>query len=397
MQLRFHSEHIGSLIRPNYLLQARKEHPEGSRELKDAEEKAINQLVANELKHNVTPITDGEFRRVIFYEGFFDKIPGFSAAPNTPISDFRVSLVRQIFESAGLKTWSTMVCDSKLDTTVTPLLPEWESLKSLVPAPQWPSCKITLPSPTYFHLQLPHHIAVSPAAYPDSTSFFAALSAIYRGTLSALHASGLRNVQVDDPGLCFFLDPSFHADLRSRGTDPATLLDEYIAVHNACLRDRPADLHAGVHLCRGNWGTTRFVAHDSSYEAIAEKLFRGLDYDTFYLEFDIALSAADDVFAPLRFLPRGKNVVLGLISTKTSAMEDVDVLTSKIREAAKVIAKGQEEGVTVEEVIGHLGISPQCGFSSASDRAGDGVDEEVMWRKLGLVKEVAERVWGKEG
>jgi len=171
--------------------------------------------------------------------------------------------------------------------------------------------------------------------------------------------------------------------------DADALLDLYLSAHNMFLQHRPGKyLHMGMHLCRGNMaGSTHWVS--GSYDRIAEKLFTKTGYDTYYLEFDDVERTGG--FEPLEFLPRGKNVVLGLVSTKKADLEDREDLKAKIRQAAEAVAKGQ--GVPIEEAMGSLAISPQCGFSSSSLAGGKDMTEERMWEKLELVRDVAREVW----
>ncbi|KAL9110637.1 MAG: hypothetical protein Q9227_004814 [Pyrenula ochraceoflavens] len=385
MRLPFHAEHIGSFLRPSELLEARKLHEDGSKRLEAAEDDAITQLVNKQIADGVTPIMDGEYRRYIFYSGF-DRIPGFKAVPDLSLTDFKRTPVTRKAMELGLAVRTAVVCTEKIRDDQSPFLAEWEGLKRLVPVDRRGDCKLTLPTPTWHHLQLPAHIAYSSEVYKDDESFFADLTKVYHTELQRLSNAGLRSVQFDDPNLLFFLSDQFRQDLRARGDDPEKLLDLYIKVHNNAIEGRPGDLHVGIHLCRGNWGSLSFV--DGSYEPLAEKLFQHLNYDTFYLEFDTP-RAGD--FGPLRFLPVDKNVVLGLISTKTSTMEDIDILVERVHEAADVISKAQRRSKAA--VLGHIAISPQCGFSSSSEARAQGINEDVMWKKLNLVKEVAERIW----
>jgi methionine synthase II (cobalamin-independent) len=203
-----------------------------------------------------------------------------------------------------------------------------------------------------------------------------------------LHGAGLRNLQVDDPHLTYFCSSQFLEGCKQDGTDTDALLDLYIQTHNQLLADKPADLHVGVHLCRGNTsGSTHWV--EGSYETIAYKLFHETDYQTYYLEFDDL--KRDGGFEPLRFPPKGKNVVLGLVSTKKAELEDKETIKQAIRNAAEVIAKAQ--GMTVREALDSLAVSPQCGFSSSSWAGGKGMTMDGMWAKLELVEAVAEEVW----
>ena len=386
MRLPFHAEHIGSFIRPHDLLEARKKYGDGSEELEQAETKAISDLVKKEVEYNVTSITDGEYRRNVFYDGFFEKIPGFKLVHDVPMTDFKMTPVTRKGIELGMPVRQAVFCTGKIQNTTSPNMAEWEALKSLVPRERWKDCKLTIPSPTWHHFQLPPHLVYSDSAYSSDEEFFADLTAVYRAELQNLYDAGLRSVQIDDPNLTFFFDDAFQKDLQARGEDPAKLLDLYINVHNDCIKGRPPGLHVGVHLCRGNWGGVSFV--EGSYEPIAEKLFIGLQYDTFFLEYDTP-NAGD--FKPLRFLPADRNVVLGLISTKSPEIEDVDSIVGRVHEAADLISRAQ--GRPKAAVMEQIGVSPQCGFTPASEAKVEGFNEEIMWKKLMLVRDVSLRVW----
>lgn len=263
-------------------------------------------------------------------------------------------------------------------------------LKAAVPAAHWGECKLSIPSIAWEHLQLPRNGAYAPGVYATDRAYFADLAAAYQRELRVLYDAGLRSVQFDDPNLTYFVDEGFRAALSADGVDPDELLALYVWAHNEAIRGRPEGMHVGVHLCRGNLpGLDAFVS--GSYERIAESVLARLEHDTLYLEFDDA--SVQGSFECLRFLPRGKNVVLGLVTTKKPDMEDVDELVGRVHEAAAVIAKGQ--GRTAEEVIADtLAVSPQCGFSSSVWTAGVGT-EENMWKKLELVRDVTRKVWGE--
>lgn len=229
------------------------------------------------------------------------------------------------------------------------------------------------------------------SGYGGDEAYFADLAAAYRAELQSLYDAGCRHVQVDDPNMTFFVMDSFLAGCRVDGVDPDALLAQYVGVHNACLAGRPADMHVGIHLCRGNmWsGVVEGGIGAGSYERIAQRLLEGLDYESFYLEYDDERSGD---FEPLRFLPRGKNVVLGLVSTKRVELERMEDLVEGVEKAARVIAKAQ--GRTVQEVMEDcLAVSPQCGFASQSQGGGRGMTEERQWEKLELVRDLARKLW----
>jgi methionine synthase II (cobalamin-independent) len=241
-------------------------------------------------------------------------------------------------------------------------------------------------------MQLADGTAYTLTAYTSSIDYFADLSLAYRAEIEALYLAGLRSIQIDDPNLTFFLDSSFLSGCETDRVDPNELLEMYIQAHNACLSYHPKDLHIGIHLCRGNMSSSTHVT-TGSYEAIAKRIFTQLKYDTFYLEYDDPHRSGG--FEPLRYLPVGKNVVLGVVSTKMPELEDLDILVRRVESAADVIAEaqGRTREVVLKEV---LGVSPQCGFASMSIGGGKGMDMERMWEKLVLVRELAKKIWGNK-
>jgi len=240
-------------------------------------------------------------------------------------------------------------------------------------------------------MQMAVGTAYRESVYRDDREYFADLASAFAAEFRVLYDSGLRSIQIDDPCLLFFVTDEFRSGCEADGVNPDELLDLYIWAHNQCLAGKPDDLHVGLHLCRGNMaGSTHIMS--GSYERIARKMFAELTYDTYYLEYDS--DRAGD-FEPLRHLPVGKNVVLGVVSTKSPDMEDIDELVGRVNAAASVIARGQGRSIT-EVIDTSLGVSPQCGFSSMSAGGGRGVTMDRMWEKLLLVKELAERIWGDQ-
>ncbi len=193
---------------------------------------------------------------------------------------------------------------------------------------------------------------------------------------------------MDDPHLTYFCSSQFLDGCRKDGTDAGALLDLYLKAHNMFLDHLPEDLNMGIHLCRGNMsGSTHWVS--GSYDLIAEKLFTKTEYQNYYLEFDD--TERQGGFDPLRFLPKGQNIVLGLVSTKRAELESIDVIRRQVNEAAQVVATAQ--GISKEEAKDCLALSPQCGFSSSSLEGGKDMSMERMWEKLMLVRDAARDIW----
>ncbi|KAK8070573.1 5-methyltetrahydropteroyltriglutamate-homocysteine methyltransferase [Apiospora hydei] len=354
------------------------EVPEAVREV---ESQAVRDVVRLQLEKGIRPITDGEYARHIYYGGFFEKLSGFEARPDLPIPDaFRTDFPTTTgLARMGAKTRAAVVCTGRIEYKESPYLAEWLALRDSLPEQHlWKEAKMTIPTPNYQHIQLKPGTAWTPeSGYASDQEYFDDLAKCYAAELRTLYDHGLRNIQIDDPHLTYFCSPQFVEGCAKDGTDTDALLDLYIRTHNQLLANKPDDLHMGVHLCRGNMaGSTHWVS--GSYEKIAYKLFRETDY-------------TQRGFEPLRFLPRGKNVVLGLVSTKRAELEDRGTVIASIREAAAVVAAAQE--VSVEEALGSLALSPQCGFSSSSLAGGVGMTMGRMWEKLELVKSIAEEVW----
>ncbi|KAJ6450376.1 hypothetical protein C8R45DRAFT_1043477 [Mycena sanguinolenta] len=392
----FRANHIGSLLRPPSLLAARKtqeiylDAPLSS-DIAEATKAAIADAVKKQLELSIRPITSGEYDRTIFYSGFFEKLEGMTMTKGLPVPDaFRTGLISStVFLRMGRTVREANIATGPIRRTVPAYMEAWEMLKAVTPPEHWGECKMCLPSITFEHLQLANGAAWAPGVYADDRAYFTDLATAYRAELKDLYDAGLRHVQIDDPNLCFFFGEMFQEGCRTDGVDLEELFDLYLWAHNEAVRGRPADMHIGFHTCRGN--TIHF--HDilkGSYESIAEKMLTKLDYDQFYLEYEDP--ERDGSFAPLRFLPQGKSVVLGIVSTKTGELEDIAMLEARVREAAEVIAKGQ--GRSAEEVLEDtLAVSPQCGFASVSVNAGKGVTEEKMWAKLVLLRDLARRLW----
>lgn len=433
----FRADQVGSLLRPPSLLELRRQRGltgsydgiAGDAEVERATRDAVAAAVRRQVDEGVFPLVTGELERAIFYGGFFETLAGLEARPALPVPEaFRTGLPSvAALARAGVATRPGVVATAPIRWERPAYGASWALLASCLPRahgatdadpvdPEWAACcKITIPSPTYQHMQLrPGTAYETPGSgYADDEAYFADLAAAYRAELRSLHAAGCRSVQVDDPNLTFFVMDEFLDGCRADGVDPDALLDTYVRAHNACLAGRPADLRVGVHLCRGNMWSGAVDGEGGeeedqeggkggaggggggggvgrgSYERVAERLFGGLDYDAFYLEYDDGRSGD---FAPLRFVPAGKVVVLGLVSTKRAALEDPEVLVARVREAAGVMAAAQ--GRSVEEVMAtSLAVSPQCGFASQSQGGGAGMTEERQWEKLRLVRDVARRLW----
>ncbi|CAI7616847.1 unnamed protein product [Penicillium glandicola] len=394
----FRAEQIGSLMRPAELLAARaaagvnNSYSQLTADTQEATEHAIAGAVAKQLELGIRPITSGEYGRDKFYSGFFERLAGMQVIKDIPVADgYRTGFpTAKTLQKLGIQTRDSVAAVDRIRHVESTYMSEWKALRSLLPREKWHECKLTMPPITHLHMQMAVGTAYHREAYLSDEDYFQDLAAAYAAEWRLLYDEGLRSIQIDDPCFLFFVSDEFRAGCVADGVDPDAMLEQYIWAHNLCIAQKPKDLHVGIHLCRGNMaGSTHIIS--GSYERIAKSMFAELNYDTYYLEYDT--ERAGD-FEPLRHLPIGKNVVLGVVSTKLANLEDLDELVSRVYAATEVIARGQ--GRTVAEVLdSSLGVSPQCGFASMSLGGGKGMTMERMWEKLVLVKDLAARIWGK--
>ncbi|KAK0946526.1 hypothetical protein LTR29_001994 [Friedmanniomyces endolithicus] len=389
-KLPFHADRIGSLIRPAYVGEAQEKFDAGEisqQDLHSAQQKAIADVVAAQQAHGVRALCSGEFDRKYYFSGFFEKLQGFEEVSPVPWELARLSAAPiAALKKAGKQYPMAAICTGKIEYVESPYLASWKTLRGCVEKEQWRECKFTMPPPCYFHLRLAKGKCYDTSVYKDDEEFFGDLAKAYRQEIRTLHGEGLRNLQIDDPTLAYFCSDDMLSGLRDDGEDTEKMFDAYLKAHNDCIADRPDDMHVGLHICRGNFSKSMHFS-EGSYEHIAERFFKTLNYDTFYLEYDNLRSGG---FEPLRFLPQHKNVVLGVVTTKDPALEDAEMIKSRVRQAAEIIAKGQ--GRSVQQAMENIGISPQCGFASVAVGA-EGMTEEKMFAKLKLVKDVAKELW----
>ena len=361
----FRADHVGSLLRPRRLKEARAAGmPAG--ELRAVEDECIREVVARQEALGLQSITDGEFRRSFYHVDFLSRLDGVDAARKAHQVRYR-GRRRSIDYDVPVP-----VVTGKLARRSSLPLEEFGFLRSVTQR----TAKICIPAPSMLHYGGGRE-AVDRSAYPQMEEFFADLVRIYREELAALYAAGCRYVQLDDPNLAFLCDPLQSARLRSRGEDALSLAALYADLIRRAIKDRPPDMSVCVHLCRGNFSATG--AARGGYEPIAEAVFGAAGVDGFFLEYDDARSGD---FAPLRFVPREATVVLGLVTTKRADLEAPDALRARIEQAARHVD------------ISRLALSPQCGFSSTHH--GTDLTEAEQDAKLALVVEVAREVWGSQ-
>jgi 5-methyltetrahydropteroyltriglutamate--homocysteine methyltransferase len=363
----FRADHVGSFLRPKYLLDAREQKARGeitAEQLRLVEDRAIAEIVKFQQDVGLQAITDGEFRRTYFHIDFLDQLGGVKT--DIPVT------VRKPDGTEELAPPTIRVVD-KVKHIRPVQLADFNYLKSQVAAGHTP--KVTIPSPTMLHFR-GGRAGISKAAYPElEPDFYDDVARAYGDELKSLAAAGCTYVQMDDTNLAYLCDERMREAARARGDDPNELPHRYAQFINKVVAHKPAGMTLGIHLCRGNFKSTHAAA--GNYEPVAEALLAEMKLDAFFLEYDDDRSGD---FRPLRFLPKGKIVVLGLVTTKFGEMESKDTLKRRIDEAARYAPLDQ------------LCLSPQCGFSSTVH--GNNIAVEAQRAKLRLVVETAQEVWG---
>lgn len=368
----FRADHVGSMLRPEALLKARSDYRSGAIDaasLHKVEDACIEEVVRLQEETGLQSVTDGEFRRTSYSHDFLTKLDNV-----TPTDGKLEIFFRNPDGTRSTSRPTSMKVSGKLARSKPIQLDDFRFLKSATSR----SAKVCIPSPTFLHFRGGRE-DIDEKAYPVLSVFFADVATAYRHEIHDLVENGLTYLQIDDVNLAYLCDPNVREAVRNSGQNPETLLQTYVDLINGCIEDVPDDVTVCIHLCRGN-GATGGVA-SGGYEPIADELFNGLEVDGFFLEYDD--ERAGD-FAPLRFLPRGKTAVLGLVSTKRPEVESMDVLKRRIDEATRVVALDQ------------LALSPQCGFSSgARDNAKSRpVSIEDEKNKLSNMVETAYDIWG---
>jgi 5-methyltetrahydropteroyltriglutamate--homocysteine methyltransferase len=365
----FRADHVGSLLRPARLLAARDDFAAGridAAALRAIEDEAIAEIVAMQAEVGLQSATDGEFRRASWHMDFIYQLGGISKAPGNLAVKFHNPGGDIEFTPAALHVGSKI----RLDHTI--FADDFGYLQSVVSGPVTP--KLTIPSPNMVHYR-GGPASIDPAVYPDMEEFWSDLSAAYAEQVRRLGEMGCRYLQLDDTSLAYLNDPAQRAEIAERGEDAEHLHLRYIRQVNDAVSGRPEGMAVTTHMCRGNFRSSWAAA--GGYDFVAEALFSELNVDGFFLEYDDERSGG---FEPLRFVPKGKMVVLGLVTTKRGALEDPDTLKRRIDEAARFVPLDQ------------LCLSPQCGFSSTVE--GNVLTAAEQAAKLRLIVDVARDVWG---
>jgi 5-methyltetrahydropteroyltriglutamate--homocysteine methyltransferase len=365
----FRADHVGSLLRPPELLRVREEAARGQisqEELRVHEDEAIRSVVQMQEDVGLKSATDGEFRRASWHMDFIYQLGGVAQSDEKLTVEFRNESGTLEFTSAALRV------DDRIRLERPIFVEHFEFLKSLV---HTATPKLTIPSPSMGHPR-GGRAAISESVYPDLAQFWDDLSSAYAGEVRALAAAGCTYLQFDDTSLAYLNDPRQRDELARKGGDAEHQHLRYIKQINAALEGRPRSLGVTTHMCRGNFQSS--WAAEGGYDFVAEALFGELQVDGFFLEYDDSRSGG---FEPLRFVPPGKRVVLGLVTTKRGELENREVLLRRIEEASAFVS------------IDQLCLSPQCGFSSTSE--GNSLTFDEQKAKLQLIVETAEEVWGQ--
>jgi 5-methyltetrahydropteroyltriglutamate--homocysteine methyltransferase len=360
----FRADHVGSLLRTTPLKEARarREKDEISAdELKAVEDREIAAIIKRQEDIGLQAVTDGEFRRAFWNYDFLGKLDGVEAY----LGERKIK-----FQGVNPKPMMLRVTGKLGTFSGHPMLEHFRFVKAharVVP-------KMTIPSPSSLHFRYGRD-AVPESIYPDMSNFYRDLGQTYRLAVRAFADSGCRYLQLDEVNFAYLCDPNLRAQVANRGDDPEKLPSIYADMINAAISDIPPDMAIAMHLCRGNFQST-FVA-SGGYEPVAETLFNAINVHGYFMEYDSDRAGG---LEPLRFVPKGKTVVLGLVTSKSGRLESKDDLRRRIDEAAKYVPLEQ------------LCLSPQCGFASTEE--GNILVEEEQWAKLRMIVELAGEIWG---
>jgi 5-methyltetrahydropteroyltriglutamate--homocysteine methyltransferase len=361
----FRADHVGSLLRPASLKEARARRELGeisAEDLRAAEDAVIEHIIARQADVGLRSATDGEFRRAMWHFDFLEHLEG--------VESFRSD--RGIAFQGGIETQAKgLRVTGKIGFRTHPMLDHFRFLRDHTRAVP----KMTIPSPSVLHFRGGRR-AVSPQVYPEMEEFYRDLGVAYAAAVHAFADAGCRYLQLDEVNLAYLCDPGQRQILSQRGDDPDRLPGIYADMINTAIGGRPADMTITMHLCRGNFRSS-WIAQ-GGYEPIAEMLFNRIGVDGYFMEFDTERAGG---FEPLRFVPANKMVVLGLVTSKTGALESAAELERRIGDAAKYVDLEQ------------LCLSPQCGFASTEE--GNSLSGEEQWAKLARIVEVARTVWGE--
>jgi 5-methyltetrahydropteroyltriglutamate--homocysteine methyltransferase len=360
----FRADHVGSLLRPRELKEARARHEKGEitdEQLKIAEDRAIEAVIRKQAEAGLRSATDGEFRRSMWHYDFLERLDG--CEPYTPQQGIA-------FRGTATKARGVRVV-GKIGFSGHPMIGHFRFLREHAAAA---TPKMTIPSPSVLHFRGGRR-AISEKVYPDLDEFYSDLGNAYNRAVRAFADAGCRYLQLDETNLAYLCDPEQRQAIRDRGDDPDRLPGVYAQMINAAIAGRPADMVITMHLCRGNFRSS-WIAQ-GGYEPVAEVLFNTIGVDGYFMEYDTERAGS---FEPLRLVPKGKTIVLGLVTSKTGELESKYDIERRIESAARFLDLKQ------------LCLSPQCGFASTEE--GNLLTEEQQWAKLARIVEIAREVWG---
>jgi 5-methyltetrahydropteroyltriglutamate--homocysteine methyltransferase len=363
----FRADHVGSFLRPPALLGARAEYAQGNlsaAELRERENDAIKDIISQQEALGLKSITDGEFRRTWFHLDFLRRFSNVTVGEAKIPARFRTADGVLEMHPPALRVIG------KISRPHAIFVDDFKFTKSATRE----TAKLTIPSPSAMHFR-GGRAAIDTAIYPDIGEFYADVAKGYADEIRDLGTAGCTYLQLDEVNLAYLCDPALHAQVRAVGEDPGTLPATYAKLINASIAGRPKAMTLCMHLCRGNF-RSGWVA-EGGYEAIADLLFNEIAVDGYFLEYD---SERAGNFEPLRFVPKDKTIVLGLVSSKTAALERKDDLKRRVEQASRYVALDQ------------LALSPQCGFASTVE--GNRLTADDQFAKLRLVVEVAREIWG---
>jgi 5-methyltetrahydropteroyltriglutamate--homocysteine methyltransferase len=361
----FRADMVGSLLRTLPLKEAREQHQQGAisaEALKEVEDREIKALIKRQEEIGLQAVTDGEFRRAYWHFDFLEHLDGVTSVEADSGMNFK----------GGVGITKALRVTGKIGFSDHPMVDHFRFVKDNTSR----AAKMTIPGPSMLHYRGGRKM-MNIGVYPEMDAFYEDLGAAYNKAVHAFYDAGCRYLQLDDISFAYLCDPEQREMLRQRGDDPERQPEIYAAMVREALKDKPSDLAITMHLCRGNFRST-FIA-SGGYEPVADILFNAMPVDGYFMEWDSDRAGG---FEPLRHLPKGKSVVLGLVTTKTGTLERKDDIVRRIEEASKFVDLDQ------------LCLSPQCGFASTQE--GNTLAEDEQWAKLRMIVEIADDVWGSK-
>jgi 5-methyltetrahydropteroyltriglutamate--homocysteine methyltransferase len=359
----FRADMVGSLLRTTALKEVREKHHRrelSEADLKEVEDREIRALIKRQEEIGLQAVTDGEFRRAYWHFDFLEHLDGVTSVEADSGMNFK----------GGIGIAKALRVTGKIGFSDHPMIDHFRFVKDNTSR----VAKMTIPGPSMLHYRGGRKM-MNMGVYPEMDAFYSDLGAAYNRAVHAFYDAGCRYLQLDDISFAYLCDPEQREMLRKRGDDPERQPEVYAGIVREALKDKPSDLPITMHLCRGNFRST-FIA-SGGYEPVADILFNAMPVDGYFMEWDTDRAGG---FEPLRYLPKGKSVVLGLVTTKTGTLERKEDIMRRIDEAAKFVDLDQ------------LCLSPQCGFASTQE--GNTLAEDEQWAKLRMIVEVADEVWG---